>query len=557
MKNENENTQPNLSKEQVESVYALYTNGKIQDAIDKIKALNEKYPNEPLLFNLIGACYKELNQLEGAAKMFEIALSLKPKYAEAHFNLGVIHQALINLDDAVLSYKSAIEITPNYPDAHNNLGVVLYELGQLEASIESLDWAVAYKHDFSEAHNNLGRSLNDYGRVDAAINSFEKAILYNPNYAKAHFNLALAFKDLGNKQGFLKNIEVSLNIRPKWGAAHYHLSQVKEFKKNDPKILEMHLLLDRTDLDIMDRINLNFALASAYEDIKKYNEQFKYLNEGNRLRKEELNYSIDRDLKLFTRIKEAFNPPPSIVNIPSSFDRPLRPIFIIGMPRSGTSLVHQILDSHHEVYGAGELNNLNKSVFPFIKENNKQDESGFSEHKLLAIRKQYLNSLSSLKVQESIIVDKMPLNFRYVGFILTAFPEAKILHMKRDPMAICWSIYKSFFNGNAYSFNQEDLATYYAFYKELMEFWNKLFPNKIYDVYYENLTADQELETRKLLKYCDLDWDKNCLDFHINKTAVKTTSSMQVRQKMYQGSSRVWKKYEAYLQPLIKGLNYH
>ena len=175
---------------------------------------------------------------------------------------------------------------------------------------------------------------------------------------------------------------------------------------------------------------------------------------------------------------------------------------------------------------------------------------------MYSIREQYLDSLISLNVKESVIVDKMPLNFRYIGFILSTFPEAKILHMKRDLMATCWSIYKSFFNGNAYSFNQNDLAQYYGLYRELMSFWEELFPNQIYDVCYEDLTANQEVETRNLLKYCELEWDENCLNFHKNMTAVKTTSSMQVRKKMYQGSSEVWKKYEAYLQPLLKGLNY-
>jgi hypothetical protein len=151
----------------------------------------------------------------------------------------------------------------------------------------------------------------------------------------------------------------------------------------------------------------------------------------------------------------------------------------------------------------------------------------------------------------------MPLNFRHIGFILSAFPEAKVIHMNRDPMATCWSIYKYYFNGNSYSYNQDDLAGYYGLYKDLMGFWHQLFPNKIYDACYEDLTTDQEAETRKLLKYCDLDWDESCLNFHANKRAVKTTSALQVKQKIYQGSSEVWKKYEEYLQPLIKGLNYN
>ena len=150
----------------------------------------------------------------------------------------------------------------------------------------------------------------------------------------------------------------------------------------------------------------------------------------------------------------------------------------------------------------------------------------------------------------------MTINFRYIGLICSAFPDAKILHMRRDPMATCWSIYKYEFRGNAYSFDQKDIADYYLLYKDLMNFWNKIFPDKIYDLYYEKLTINQEEETRNLLGYCDLEWDENCLNFHTNKTAVKTTSSMQVRQKMYQGSSEAWRKYEPYLQPLIKGLSY-
>ena len=546
------NKKPSMPREKVNSIFSLYSNGQFQEAVNQIKALNENYPNEPLLFNIIGACYKELAQLEGAIKMFEIAISLKSDYAEAYFNLGTTLQSLFRYDSAVKNYRKAIEVNPNYPDAHNNLGNTLLKLGKYEAAVESFEWAVAYKHDFAEAYNNLGNALNEYGRIEEALASYQKAITIKPDYVKAYFNLALVFKDLGNKIDFIKNIEKVLNINPQFGAAYYHLSQVKKFKKNDSMIANMQLFLNNDDLDTVDRINLNFALARVFEVFENHDKQFKYLDEGNRLRKNELNYSIDRDLKLFSRIKQSFSKPPSIIKMSAN---PIRPIFIVGMPRSGTSLVHQIFDSHHEVYGAGELNNLNKSIFPLIKEKNNKDGAEFSQKDLLHIRNQYLDYLSSLNVDKSIIVDKMPINFRYVGFILTAIPEAKIIHMKRNPMATCWSIYKSFFNGNSYSFNQEDLAQYYNFYLDLMVFWNKSFQNKIYELCYEDLTTNQEKETRKLLEYSELDWDENCLNFHINKTAVKTTSSMQVRQKMYQGSSEVWKKYEAYLQPLINGLN--
>ena len=150
----------------------------------------------------------------------------------------------------------------------------------------------------------------------------------------------------------------------------------------------------------------------------------------------------------------------------------------------------------------------------------------------------------------------MPLNFRYIGFILLAFPEAKIVHLNRDPVATCWSIYKYYFksDGNGYAHNFEDLASYFKLYKNLMGFWNENFPGQIFDISYEKLTTDQEEETKKLLNFCELEWDENCINFHKNKRAVKTTSALQVRQKMYQGSSEAWKKYKTFLKPLIDNL---
>ena len=157
---------------------------------------------------------------------------------------------------------------------------------------------------------------------------------------------------------------------------------------------------------------------------------------------------------------------------------------------------------------------------------------------------------------KKIIIDKMPSNFRYIGFISLAFPEAKIINLNRDAKATCWSMYKYYFDssGLGFSYNQTDLVSYFKLYDELMRFWRDLFPNKIYDICYEDLTLNQEIETRNLLKYCGLDWDQNCLNFHQNKRVVKTTSGMQVRKKIYQGSSEAWKKYEKYLKTLIKGL---
>jgi len=548
------NKQIALPKKEVEIVYGLYSKGKFEEAIKQIKTLNKKYPNQPFLFNLVGACYKELGELARAANVFKAATSLSPNYAEAHFNLGSVNQELDHKELAIQSYKRAIEISPNYPAAHNNLGNVYRELGELEASIESLEWAIAYKHDYAEAYNNLGNALNEKGRTEDAIKSFEKAISLKPDYPRAIFNLALALKDIGNKDYYHRMIEKTVELKPHWGDAQLHLSRVKKYTSGDPQILEIESFLTNNELSLRHRINFHFTLAKVYEDIEDYDKQFKHLNEANRLRKEESEYIFEKDQKLFSAIKQTFNKAPSILSGSILNNSKIRPIFILGMPRSGTSLVHQIISSHKMVHGAGELTKLHKFVTPFVNKDNKKN-SIVTKDNLISIRENYLDALSSLNASENIIIDKMPLNFRYLGFILSAFPDAKVIHMNREPMAVCWSIYKYYFPGNAYSYNQDDLASYFCLYKDLMQFWKKLFPNKIYDCFYEDLTINQKKETKELLNYCELEWDDNCLNFHENKTAVKTTSSLQVKQKMYQGSSDAWKKYEAYLQPLIKGLN--
>ena len=552
MKNKNLNNQVVLPKDQIDAVISFYSNGHIQEAIAKIQTLNQQYPNVPVLFNILGACYKSLGQLENASKMFKNAFTLQPKYAEAHFNHGVVLRAMGDLVHASESYKNAIVLLPNYPDAHNNLGNVFRDLGRPEEAIECYEWAVAYRPEFAEAHNNLGIVQNDIGKLNLSLKSYEKAISINPDYVDALFNQAITNKQLGNKSLSIKTFEKVLELSPNYAAAYRNLSEVKHYKKNDQQIAKMEQLISKKNLSQSDSISLNLALSKVYEDLGDYDKQFNFLKKGNDQRKKELNYSIDQSLKLHLSIKELFKPTLTPVKKSSYSSSKFRPVFIVGMPRSGTSLVEQIISSHQEVYGAGELEYFSRTLSPILT----KEIAAVTEKDILSIRDKYLSKVSALKFTQCVVTDKMPANFRYIGFILEAFPEAKIIHLKRDARATCWSIYKYYFDskGNGFSFDQEDLAKYYGLYSDIMAFWHVLYPNKIYDISYEDLTTNQEDETRKLLEYCDLDWDESCLNFHENKRAVKTASALQVREKMYQGSSEAWKSYEVYLQPLIKGL---
>jgi len=536
---------------------------------EKVIAINPDYPEAH--YNL-GNTLRELGQLETAIKSYEKVIAIKPDYAEAHFNLGNTLRELGQLETAIKSYEKVIAIKPDYPEVHNNLGNTLNDFGQLDAAVKSFEKALAIKPDYADAHNNLGSTLNDLGQLVAAVKSFEKALAIKPDYVEAHNNLGSAFNDLGQLDVAIKYYEKALAINPDFSDAYYNLSYLKKYTASDPQITKMKSLLSDSKLSRSDRINLCFALAKVNENLDNQEELFKYLHEANRLRKLELNYSFNKQQKFFEIIKEIFNKnPPNIEKSLSSEPSTIHPIFIVGMPRSGSTLVEQIMSSHHAVHGAGELFNLPKIIGKIVSDNltqgsdiattsigdkkiNFSNAYSIPETAFLSIREQYLDELSNLNIPESVITDKFLLNFLHIGFILTAFPEAKIVHMKRDARATCWSIYRINLKGHDYGNNFEDLAGFYGLYTDLMDFWHQLFPGKIYDMCYEDLTTNQEEETRKLLQYCELDWDENCLSFHQNKRAVATASALQVRKKMYQGSSEAWKKHEAYLKPLIKAL---
>jgi tetratricopeptide (TPR) repeat protein len=545
------------SQDQIKSIITLYSNGQISDAIIEIKALNKQYPNVPLLFNIMGACYKTLKQFDEAIKMFENATKIKPDYAEAYFNLGVILQELQHFNKSIDAYQKAIKILPKYPDAHNNLGIVFLDIGELDNSITHFEWAVAYKDDFAEAHNNLGSALQQKGQLQNALNSYKKSITLKPDFSQAHNNLGILLQKLGDIEGAFLSYEKAITFEPSYVLAHFNLSAIKKYTVNDPQITLMQSILSLGTTSHSNKVHLCFALAKVNEDLGNQDELFKFLDEGNRLRKEELNFSLDEPENQNIIIKNLFNASPSILSKVSYEPSIIKPVFIVGMPRSGTSLVEQIISSHKEVYGAGELKVLSKIIIQLIQDSLTFDKIELSENTIFSVRQKYLDYLSSLNTSENVITDKWPLNFRNIGFNLSAFPEAKIDHLKRDSRALCWSIYKHYFSerGNGWAYNQSDIAQFYLLYEDLMSYWHELYPNKIYDICYEDLTTNQEEETRKLLDYCGLDWDKNCLDFHKNTRAVNTASSMQVRQKMYTGSSQAWKEHEAYLQTLIKGLN--
>ena len=546
-----------IPQSDLQSAVSFVTNGKIIEALEIVEPLIEKHPNEPILFNIRGVCNKAKNEFKDAVNDFNQAVLIKPDYAEAHYNLGVTLQEMGDLDNAIESYKQALKHNNHYPKAHNNLGQIYLVMEDLDLALDHLEWAVALQPEFSDAFNNLGGAYIGLNKVHDAIKSFKKAVALNSNFSIAFNNLGIAYQRIGEFNLATENFETAIALNPNYVKAHSNLCALKTFKSADPQFFQMESLLSKKEISKQDEIDLNFALSKANEDLKKYDKAIKLIHKGNLLRKNLSKYSIDESENHNEIIKRLFTENSFKKEIKISYkSSDFRPIFILGMPRSGTSLIEQIISSHPSVYGGGELNDLTKILIPIITECVDKDDYKISENDFLKVRGQYFKSLTEINASEKIITDKWPLNFRHIGFIFSAFPEAKIVHVKRDARAICWSIYKHNFigKGNGWAYNLDDLTKFYTLYVELMDYWHKIYPSKIYDISYEELTTNQEKETKELLKYCNLEWDQNCLYFHENKRDVNTASAIQVRKKMYKGSSDAWKKYEEFLKPLVKSL---
>ena len=539
-------------------------------------------------FNL-GNIYQQLNQIDESINSYKKSIELNPKFPEAHNNLGNIYQQLFMPDEAIVQFENAIKYGPHLAEAHYNLAFILNSKGRKNDSIEHYEKCIELNPEFVIAHNNLGKIFLDIGNNTLAESCFEKVIELDPNYAEAYNNLGAVLQNLGNLNYAIQCYEKSISIapdsrtlnnlgialqeigkldeaaksfhkailtNPESADSYHNLSYLTDLSKNEAIINQMKAMHSNQSLKLEDRSLISLALAKVYETQGSLKDFFKFLHEGNVLRKKELNYSIQEPIIELKAIKKIFSSNAITQDTSFTESSKKRVIFIVGMPRSGTTLVEQILSSHKSVFGAGELRPLTNLVKPLINNFIEDETREIRQSALSFVHHEYNDSLLDLNFSENIVTDKLPLNFQYIGFILASFPDAKIVHLKRDPIATCWSNYRCSFTSrsNGYSYNFDDLIKFYSLYEDIMGFWNNIYPNTIYEQSYEELTENQEKETRKLLKYCDLEWDENCLNFHNNKRGVQTASTIQVRKKMYQGSSEDWKKYWTYLQPLIDGL---
>ncbi len=506
-----------------------------------------------------GRSFEQRRELVDAERSYKKAIGINSDYFEAHNNLGSVLLSGGRLEEAVQSFRRAVDIYPTHPLLLSNLGNALQAQGVNEEAIRWLTKAIVQNPDFADAHYNLGNAFIELNEIDEATCSYQKAIECNPKHRYAHHGLGNALSAQGEIDMAIAAYRKSIELNPGLTQAHRSLSKNRKFCDYDDDIRAMDALYLEGGLSSEQKMHLVFALGKAYEDIGEFGKAIDYFCEATSLKRASLEYSISEAEALFEKIKVAF-PAASVADQKSSGNSDPTPIFIVGMPRSGTSLVEQILASHPEVFGAGELFVLQDLVGEVSTKYSLGDypgcfygmDSGIYQE----LGSEYIARIRRFSNDARYITDKMPHNFLRIGLIKRALPGARIIHCSRSPMDNCLSLFKNYFAaGHNYSYDMTELGQYYKLYLGLMQYWRDTLPGSFYELNYESLVTDQEDQVRQLLSYCNLLWHDACLDFHKTNRKIGTASNAQVRRRIYTDSVGLWERYGNQLGPLREAID--
>ena len=448
-------------------------------------------------------------------------------------------------------YNKSVEL-------QNILGFALSSQRKLIDATKIFEKIIKTQPDFYFAYNNMGNVLKDLCKLDEAKIYYQKCIKINPNYIEAYIGLGKIFLDLNKLDKSAAVFKQALKLKPENGELHRRLSQVIKYEQTSSHVKDMEKIIFNNKATHNQQMHLSFALGKAYEDMKSYDKAFSHWKKGNLLKRKQIKYSTKYQTRRVKVIKENFtNDLFEKFKNYGNQDKTL--IFIVGMPRSGTTLVQQILSSHPEVFGVGESNQFsNKINHFFFKENGSLKENLYDcdATNFYKIGQDYIKSMRQLSPNSRYILVKDLLNFTWLGFIKLIFPNAKIVHCVRNSLDNCVSLFKNYFVGGVdFSYNLVELGEYYNLYKDVMMFWGNILPNYYVNIFYEELINNQKQQIKKLLNACNLEWDENCMQFYKNKHFMSTGSnSINIHQPIYKTSIQSWKRYEKQLQPLIEVL---
>ncbi len=533
-----------------------HQSGRLDEAVALYRRAIEAAPGHPVALHYLGVLELQRGRAGEAVELIGKAVAARPGDATARYNHGTALQAAGELRSAAAAFREAAKLAPGNADAEIGLGNALQGLARWEEAAAAFGRAIAIRPDAPEAHNNLGIVHQVLGRLVEATAAYARALELRPGYADAYANLGNVYKAQGRLADAIAAYERALELDPALAEALSNLVGIKDIAPDDPLLARLERLAEAGSLPPESAVSLHFARARIHDKLGRADEAFAAYRRGNELRgnldrRAGIGFDADVHERLVERLIEAFTP--AFFAARQGFGIASEvPVFVLGMPRSGTTLVEQIVASHAEVFGAGELPYLGQVAGRAYPENlTDLDQAGARRP-----AESYLEQLCGHAPEARHITDKMPTNFLLIAAIALLLPKARIIHCRRDPLDTCVSCYtQNFRTGNVFATELTDLGRYYRAYERLMAHWRAATPVRLLDVRYEELVADPEEVSRAMVGFLGLEWDPNCLDFHRNPRAVATASSVQVRQPIYRSALARWRRYEDHLGPLIAALD--
>jgi tetratricopeptide (TPR) repeat protein len=533
--------------------------GQSERAIDAFRTALQMNPDFPAAAMGLGFALHRQGRWNESTRHFRHAMRLNPRLAQAHFGLGGSLQKLGRLHEALEHHREAVKLDPRYTEAHLGIGTVLALMGKQEDALPSIREAIRLKPNFVEAYITLAATLLPLGKPEEALRLCEKVLERAPDNIEAIALLSTIDQHMGNIE------QAHARLKPLLAAGIAEVNVALAYSTicsgldaPDTAIELMEQLLEGgTALTVTGRRNLHFNLGKLYDKKNAYAKAFEHYRSGNALK--DTDFDPQRQTAEIDAIIAAHTPA-IMASLPRSSRHADRPVFVVGMPRSGTSLVEQILASHPAVFGAGELPHVIRLIGT-LGETTRTGQGyprcirGLTQSQIDDAARYYLDQIASLTTDAARVTDKMPGNFLYLGFLELLFPDARIIHCRRAPLDTCLSCYfQDFSRSQPYSYDLYHLGVFYRNYERLMQHWRKVLRISMIDVQYEDMIADQEAVSRRIIDFCGLPWDNHCLDFHRTQRYVATASYDQVRRPIYTSSVSRWKNYAEFLGPLREEL---
>ncbi|MGO9108736.1 MAG: tetratricopeptide repeat protein [Thermoguttaceae bacterium] len=550
---------PNQAEAHNNLANVLREQGKVQEAIASWRRAVAMMPNYIDAWSNLAIALRQLGSVEESIACLREVHRLKPDRADYCNNLGSALHGQGKLDEAIALYRRAIQCDPGFALPHNNLGNVLQEQGQLAEACQCYQRAIELKPDFAEAHVGLASTQNEQGNSTEAIHQYLTAIQIKPGLAAAHCNLGIVLEEQGDFAGAEKCFRSAIASDSLYSAAHAELASLLRAALPAEDMAALQQLLADSALPQAQQAALHFGLAQVFDARGAYAEAADHASLANALRLAQwgvAGHAYDRGAhsQFVNAILAEFTP--ELFARVHDFGVPTeRPVFLVGLPRSGTTLIEQILASHSQVFAVGELPLTRDAFAAACTSKKKPGYSGLDREPVQRMALGHLDELQRRSATALRVVDKMPDNYLYLGFLAALFPRARFIHCRRNMRDVAVSCWMANFRDIRWASAPDDIVARFRDYQRLMDRWREVLPTPILEVSYEETVTDLETVARRLVAWCGLEWEPGCLEFHRGKRTVRTASAVQVRQSLYTTSVGRWQHYEHSLASLFARLD--